>query len=111
MFAMLATKISSLIRLVLHNLPQLVVQYTDILKVCATSTKSFCFDAHVHYFEPQFMGPAVEFVAKAFLGKPVQNTQVSGNDPWTADASLKGADGSPSYPAKVPAKAAFLGLI
>jgi len=79
--------------------------------VCASSTKSFCFDAHVHYFEPQFMGPAVEFIAKAFLGKPVQNTQVTGNDPWTADASLKGADGSPSYPAKLPAKANFLGLI
>jgi hypothetical protein len=95
----------------LQNLFPWAVQSADILKVCATSTKSFCFDAHVHYFEPQFMGPAVEFVAKAFLGKPVQNTQVSGNDPWTADASLKGADGSPSYPAKVPTKATFLGLI
>jgi len=56
--------------------------------VCAKSTSSFCFDAHVHYMEEQFMGPAIEFVVKAFKGIAVHDKAITGNEPFKADPSL-----------------------
>jgi hypothetical protein len=59
--------------------------------VCDPSPKTltnFCFDAHTHYYQDEFMGPAVEFVIKAFKGLEIQDKVVTGNDPWKADSTL-----------------------
>ena len=40
--------------------------------------------------QPQFMGPATEFMIRAFKGTTQKSRRVTGNDPYTPDPALAG---------------------
>jgi len=58
--------------------------------ICSSSKKGFCFDAHTKYMQPQFMGPATEFMIRAFKGTTQKSRRLNGNEAFTPDPALAG---------------------
>jgi hypothetical protein len=42
-----------------------------------------CFDPHLTYWKPEFMGPSIEFILAAYRGKPKPYAVNKGTTPFT----------------------------
>jgi hypothetical protein len=46
-------------------------------------TSGVCFDPHLTYWKPEFMGPSIEFIVDSYRGKPRPYTVNQGTTPYT----------------------------